>query len=205
MEIVSKYINQPQDYLNIWQQMREFVDHRTDETPDEIWFLEHKPVFTLGHAGKPEHIIDAYDIPVVKTDRGGQVTYHGPGFLMAYLLLDLNRRQLNSRQLVTSIERAVIQFLTKYNIEANSSKENPGIYVAGNKIASLGLRISKGYSYHGLCLNVNGDLTPFSYINPCGIADQKMTSLQQLGVNICCQKAASELLTELVINIDSIG
>lgn len=204
MEIVSKYISQPQDYLNIWQQMREFVDRRTDETQDEIWFLEHKPVFTLGQAGKPEHIINAHDIPVVETDRGGQVTYHAPGFLMAYLLLDLNRQELNSRQLVTGIEQATIEFLAKYNIEATSSKENPGIYVAGDKIASLGLRISKGYSYHGLCLNVNGDLTPFSYINPCGITGQKMTSLQQLGVDMNCQDVASQLLfilTEMLTSV----
>lgn len=171
-----------QPYETIWHEMQTFTQNRTPTTEDQIWFCEHQPVFTLGQAGKEEHILNAHNIPVIKSDRGGQVTYHGPGFLMVYCLLDINRLKLNTRELVCRLEKVIIDLLQQYNINAYSDREAPGVYVDNAKIASLGLRIRKGYSYHGLCINVNGDLTPFSYINPCGIEGQKMTSLAELGV-----------------------
>lgn len=148
--------------------MQHFTDTRTPDTTDEIWLLEHPPVFTLGLNGKPEHILDAGDIPVVQCDRGGQVTYHGPGQLIAYLLLDMRRHELGVKALVSMIEQAVINLLEEYKIHGQRREGAPGIYVEDAKIAALGLRIRKGCSYHGLSLNVDMDLAPFSRINPCG-------------------------------------
>ena len=175
--------------------MKDFTQQRDENTQNEIWFCEHPSVFTLGQAGKPEHILDAHDIPIVNSDRGGQVTYHGPGFLMIYCLFNLNQFKLNSRDFVCLLEKIIIDTLAEQNIDAKGDRDAPGVYVKGEKIASLGLRIRKGYTYHGICVNVNGDLTPFQYINPCGIENQKMTSLKKQG----CQLSPVQL-SELISN-----
>lgn len=170
-----------QPYLPILKAMQDFTAVRNQNTNDELWLLEHEAIFTLGQAGKSEHIIDTHDIPVIKTDRGGQVTYHAVGQLIAYCLFDVKRLHLNSRQFVCKLEQVIINLLADFGIKAHGNRNAPGVYVNGNKIAALGLRLRKGYSYHGLCFNVNVDLTPFTYINPCGIKGQAVTSLQELG------------------------
>ncbi|OBA00620.1 lipoyl(octanoyl) transferase LipB [Halomonas sp. G11] len=169
-------------YLPVWQAMRSLTDHRDPQTPDQFWLVEHDPVFTQGQAGKPEHVLMPGDIPVVQTDRGGQVTYHGPGQVVLYPLLDVRRGKLGVRTLVTALENAVISVLADYGVSARARPDAPGVYVKGDageeaKIASLGLRIRRGASFHGVALNVDGDLTPFSYINPCGYAGMPMTRL----------------------------
>lgn len=158
--------------------MREFVDSREKNTLDELWFVEHPPVFTLGQSGKMEHLLNPGDIPVIRTDRGGQVTYHGPGQLLAYVLIDLRRLKFGVRQLVTSLEKIVIDFLDDNGLQAVARRDAPGVYIEGKKICSLGLRIRRGCSFHGLSLNVDMDLEPFSRINPCGYKDLKMTQLK---------------------------
>ncbi len=171
-------------YLQTWQAMQTFTTHRTEETFDEIWLVEHHPVFTQGQAGKAEHLLNTDDIssiPIVQSDRGGQVTYHGPGQLIAYFLIDLKRKKIGVRELVTHIENIVIDTLSQNNICAHSRKEAPGVYVGEKKICSLGLRIRKGCSFHGLALNINIDLTPFTFINPCGYAGMIMTKTAELG------------------------
>lgn len=170
--------NMAGDFQTIWQAMRDFTDQRTPETPDELWFVEHPPVFTLGQAGKPEHILAAGDIPVVKTDRGGQVTYHGPGQLVGYCLFDLRRTGTGVRDLVEFIEDCLVDVLRQNGIAARADRDAHGVYVGKHKIASLGLRIRRGCSYHGFALNVNMDLEPFTRINPCGYTGLQMTSVQ---------------------------
>jgi lipoyl(octanoyl) transferase len=170
-----------QPYEPVWHRMQQFTDQRDATTPDELWLVEHPPVFTLGMNGKPDHLLDPGDIPVIKIDRGGQVTYHGPGQLVAYLLLDLKRRKLGVRALVEKIEQAIIDLLADYNIEARGRRDAPGVYVGDKKIAALGLRVRRGCSYHGLALNVNMDLEPFTRINPCGYAGMEVTQLAELG------------------------
>lgn len=160
--------------------MTDFTNQRTPETPDELWLVEHAPVFTQGQAGKPEHLLLPGNIPVVQTDRGGQVTYHGPGQLVAYPLLDLRRLKMGVRDLVTAIEQTIVATLEAYGIEAYSKSDAPGVYVAGNKIASLGLRVRRGCSFHGLALNVDMDLEPFQRINPCGYQGLAMTQMRDL-------------------------
>jgi lipoyl(octanoyl) transferase len=157
--------------------MQAFTDRRNPATPDEIWLLEHPPVFTLGQAGRPEHLLDPGEIPVLQVDRGGQVTYHGPGQLVLYLLLDLRRRRLGVRQLVSLMEQAVVGLLGSYGIGASARRDAPGVYVEARKIASLGLRVRHGCSFHGLSLNVNMDLAPFQRINPCGYPGLEVTQL----------------------------
>ncbi len=157
-----------QPYQPIWQSMQHFTDQRTADTPDEIWLLEHLPVFTLGRNGNREHILSQTDIPIISVDRGGQVTYHGPGQLIAYLLIDIKRLDMGVRKLVSRIEQSLIDTLAEYNITARSRKEAPGVYIDDAKIAALGLRIKKGCSFHGLSLNLDMDLSPFKLINPCG-------------------------------------
>lgn len=159
-----------------------FTESRTADTPDEIWVLEHPPVFTQGQAGKPEHLLRSTEIPVVKIDRGGQITYHGPGQIVAYLLLDMRRNKIGVRDLVRRMENAVIGLCAEYGIEAYGRDDAPGVYVAGAKLAALGLRIRNGCSYHGLSLNVDMDLSPFSLINPCGYQGLQVTQLRDLGV-----------------------
>lgn len=157
--------------------MLEFTEQRDESTQDEIWFLEHYPVFTLGRNGKKEHILSKSDIPVVEIDRGGQVTYHGPGQLVAYLLIDIKRRSLGVRKLVTLIEQSIVHTLEEYHLKAYAKKEAPGVYINDAKIAALGLRIKKGCSFHGLSLNLNMDLHPFQQINPCGYQNLEVVQL----------------------------
>ncbi|ASL27833.1 lipoyl(octanoyl) transferase LipB [Azotobacter chroococcum] len=166
------------DYLPTWQAMQRFTNGRGPETGDELWLLEHSPVFTQGQAGKAEHLLFPGDIPVVQVDRGGQVTYHGPGQLVGYLLLDVRRLGIGVRELVSRIERSLIELLAGYGVEAYAKADAPGVYVGEMKIASLGLRIRNGCSFHGLALNVDMDLAPFQRINPCGYAGMVMTQLK---------------------------
>ncbi|MCG6656382.1 lipoyl(octanoyl) transferase LipB [Halomonas campisalis] len=164
-------------YAPVWQAMRDLTDSRDAETPDQFWLVEHDPVFTQGQAGKPEHLLMPGDIPVVQTDRGGQVTYHGPGQVVLYPLIDVRRSRLGVRDLVTGLENAVIALLAELGVEARARPDAPGVYVGEAKIASLGLRIRRGGSFHGVALNVDGDLSPFQRINPCGYAGMAMTRL----------------------------
>ncbi|ELC6509043.1 TPA: lipoyl(octanoyl) transferase LipB [Enterobacter hormaechei subsp. xiangfangensis] len=168
-----------QPYEPVSQAMHDFTDMRDDTTPDEIWLVEHLPVFTQGQAGKAEHLLMTGDIPVIQSDRGGQVTYHGPGQQVMYVLLNLKRRKLGVRELVTLLEQTVVNTLAEYGIDAHPRADAPGVYVGKMKICSLGLRIRKGCSFHGLALNINMDLTPFQRINPCGYAGMEMTQIRQ--------------------------
>jgi len=170
-----------QEYSSVWHAMQNFTDKRDASTPDELWLLEHPAVFTQGQAGKAEHLLMPGDIPVIKVDRGGQVTYHGPGQLVVYVLLDIKRRNLGVRQLVTLLEQVLIELLNNNGIQATARADAPGVYVDGAKIASLGLRVRKGCTFHGLALNVAMDLSPFSRINPCGYAGMKMVQSSELG------------------------
>lgn len=190
------------DYEPIWQAMHEFTDNRTEQTIDEIWLVEHNPVFTQGQAGKAEHLINTGDIPVIQSDRGGQVTYHGPGQLVAYFLINLRRKRLGVRDLVTHIENLVINTLKTYHIESTARPDAPGVYVDGKKICSLGLRIRHGCSFHGLALNINMDLSPFLRINPCGYAGMEMVQVSQLGGPYQVQVVADQLIKELVTLLD---
>lgn len=169
-----------QPYSPIWQAMQDFTNNRNAATADEIWLVEHQAVFTQGQAGKEEHLLMPGDIPVVKVDRGGQVTYHGPGQQMMYVLLNLKRNNLGVRNLVTALEQCVVNTLKDYAIEAYPKADAPGVYVDAKKICSIGLRIRKGCSFHGLALNVNMDLSPFQRINPCGYAGLEMVNCAQL-------------------------
>lgn len=166
-----------QDYQHTWQAMRRFTDQRDQDSVDELWLLEHPSVFTQGQAGKSEHILHKSNIPIVPTDRGGQVTYHGPGQLMAYTLFNLQRLALSTRAFVIKLEQSVIAMLKHYEVSAYGRREAPGIYIDQQKIASIGLRVRRGRSYHGIAINIDMDLTPFSHINPCGYADLHMTQL----------------------------
>lgn len=185
------------DYEPTWRAMQAFTDARNADTPDELWVVEHPPVYTQGLAGKPEHLLHATAIPVVKTDRGGQITYHGPGQLVVYLLVDFKRMGIGVRELVRRIEQAVIDTLEELGIHGNGDVDAPGVYVAGAKIASLGLRIKNHAVYHGLSFNVDMDLAPFDSINPCGYANLKVTDLKQLGVELSLAAAADTLLPHL--------
>lgn len=184
-------------YAPIWQAMREFTDLRTADTPDELWLLEHEPVYTLGLAGDLKHLINPTDTPVVKTDRGGQITWHGPGQLVVYVLCDLRRLNLGPREMVRKIEAALIDTLAGLGITAQRRPGAPGVYVGEAKIASLGLRIRNGCSYHGLALNVSCELAPFSCINPCGHAGLAVTSLAALGVHTALGHIAAALTEAL--------
>ncbi|MEX0733103.1 MAG: lipoyl(octanoyl) transferase LipB [Steroidobacteraceae bacterium] len=181
------------DYAPTWRAMQAFTDARDADTPDELWFLEHAPVYTQGLNGKPEHLLATGDIPVVGIDRGGQVTYHGPGQLVMYALVDLRRRGIGVRELVMALENAVIALAARHGIKALGRRDAPGVYVRGRKLASIGLRVRRGCSYHGLALNVDMDLEPFQRINPCGMAGLAMTQLADEGVAIGVQGAAQEL------------
>lgn len=180
-------------YEATWRAMQAFTEAREPDTADEVWFLEHPPVFTLGMAGRDEHLLATGDIPVVKIDRGGQVTYHGPGQLVAYPLLDLRRLRLGIRDLVAGLERAVIALTATHGIDAAGRREAPGVYVGARKLASLGLRVRRGCSFHGLALNVDMDLEPFRRIDPCGLPGLEMTQLRDLGVEIDVKGAAKAL------------
>ncbi|MCR9185823.1 MAG: lipoyl(octanoyl) transferase LipB [Halieaceae bacterium] len=179
MDVVCRRLAGRADYLTTLQAMKTFTDNRGADTPDELWLLQHPRVFTQGQAGKAEHVLAPGDIPVIQVDRGGQVTYHGPGQWVLYLLVDLRRRGLGVRQLVTLIENSIVQVLEAYAIHAAPRADAPGVYVDGDKIASLGLRVRRGCSYHGLALNVDLDLEPFLRINPCGHEGLRVTSMAQ--------------------------
>ena len=186
------------DYTSTWQRMQQFTDQRDDNTFDEIWLLEHPPVFTQGQAGKAEHLLFPGDIPVVQVDRGGQVTYHGPGQLVAYVLLNIKRRNLGVRQLVNLIEQSIIATLAQNDVEAYAKADAPGVYVDEKKVASLGLRVRKCCTFHGLALNVDMDLSPFSRINPCGYAGMQMVQSKDLGGPVSMQQAKQQLSAQLV-------
>ncbi|MEW9796724.1 lipoyl(octanoyl) transferase LipB [Alteromonas sp. CYL-A6] len=193
-----------QAYYPVWQAMQSYTDTRDDTARDEIWLVEHDPVFTQGQAGKAEHILMPGDIPVVQVDRGGQVTYHGPGQQVIYLLIDIRRRKLGVRHLVNAMENAVISVLGQHDIEAHARPDAPGVYVGEKKVCSLGLRIRRGCSFHGLALNVNMDLAPFNRINPCGYAGMEMIDTARLGgpqtLNDAGNALTDALLSELAIS-----
>lgn len=188
------------DYTSVWHAMKDFTDKRNDQSLDECWLVEHPAVFTQGQAGKPEHLIGSTNIPVVKADRGGQITYHGPGQQVIYVLLNLRRRKMSVRQLVTLLENAIIASLKDYNIIAEAKADAPGVYINNKKVASLGLRVRKGCSFHGLALNVNMDLSPFTFINPCGYAGLEMVQTSTL----CGPKTVLEAGESLVKHLSTL-
>lgn len=181
-------------YLPVSDSMHQFTEKRESHTPDEIWLVQHEQVFTQGQAGKAEHLLNTGTIPVIQSDRGGQVTYHGPGQQVMYVLIDLKRNHIGVRQLVTTLENTVIDTLAEFNVEAYARADAPGVYVKGDKICSLGLRIRKGCSFHGLALNIDMDLSPFSRINPCGYSDLKMTQLIDFAPNTTTTQVAPLLV-----------
>lgn len=182
-----------QDYIPAWRAMQAYTDTRGPDSPDELWQIQHPPVFTQGMNGKPEHLLMPGDIPVVDIDRGGQVTYHGPGQQVMYLLIDLRRRKMGIRDLVSAMENAVIQTLSGYGFDAIARRDAPGVYVDGQKIASLGLRVRRGCSYHGLAFNVDMDLSPFQRINPCGYEGMEVTQARNLGIEDSMDHIAARL------------
>ncbi|MBL8426450.1 MAG: lipoyl(octanoyl) transferase LipB [Dechloromonas sp.] len=190
------------DYEPTFQAMQDFTATRTAETPDELWVVEHPPVYTLGQAGKPEHILRDIGIPLVKIDRGGQVTYHGPGQVVIYLLLDLPRLKIKVRELVTTIEQAVIDLLAEYSVTAERRDGAPGVYVGDAKIAALGLRIRNGCSYHGVSLNVDMDLSPFDAINPCGYAGLRVIQTKDLNIPLTAHEAGEQLSQYLLQQLE---
>jgi lipoyl(octanoyl) transferase len=186
------------DYHETWLQMQNFTDSRSADTADEIWFLQHAPVYTLGKNGKVEHVLNPADIPVINSDRGGQVTYHGPGQIVVYTLLDLNRLKLGVRELVTLLELTVIDLLTSYGVVSSARRDAPGVYVNDAKIAALGLRVRRGCCFHGLAFNVDMDLEPFSRINPCGYEGLEVTQLKDLVKDVQYETVAANLQQRLV-------
>jgi len=189
------------DYEPVWQSMKQFTSVRDGNTDDELWVTEHFPVYTQGLNGREEHLLSTSSIPVIQVDRGGQVTYHGPGQLVIYCLLDLNRLGIGIRQLVTHIEQAIVNLLKIYNVDAYAKKEAPGVYVGHAKIAALGLRIRKGCSYHGLSLNLDLDLSPFSGINPCGFKGLEVTRLSDHVAEFSTEQVSQQLCSLLINTI----
>lgn len=187
-----------QSYYSCWQKMQQYTVTRNDQSTDEIWIVEHSKVFTQGLNGKSEHLLKVSDIPLVKTDRGGQITYHGPGQLVVYTLIDINRMGINIRQLVSFLESAMIEALAQYGVKAIAKENAPGVYIEDKKIGSVGLRIKNGRSYHGLSLNNEMDLSPFSCINPCGYKGLKVTQLANFGVTIKTYELAVPVVNTLV-------
>ena len=186
------------EYQPAWDAMKQFTAERVPETRDEIWLVQHPPVYTQGLAGKPEHLLHSTNIPVIKIDRGGQITYHGPGQIVAYLLLDLRRWKINVRELVRVMEQAVIDLLGEFGVAAQGREDAPGVYVGDAKIASLGLKIKNGYCYHGLAFNVDMDLSPFANINPCGHAGLRVTQCCELGITAGIEELQAQLAQNLV-------
>ncbi len=195
-ELIERHLGRV-EYEPTWHAMQDFTARRGADTPDELWLLEHPPVYTQGQAGRPEHLIAPTAIPVVAIDRGGQITYHGPGQLVAYLLLDLGRRGYGVRELVVRMEQAVIDLLAGQGVAAERRSGAPGVYVAGAKIAALGLRVKQGCTYHGLALNVDMDLHPFAAINPCGYAGMAVTQCRDLGLSLSMSQAERALTLAL--------
>jgi lipoyl(octanoyl) transferase len=192
-----------QSYEPIWQKMQDFTDTRDDNSPDEIWFVEHEPVFTQGQAGKAEHVLAPGDIPVIQVDRGGQVTYHGPGQQMMYVLFNLRRLKIGVRELVTWLEECIVDMLKEYDIHAYAKPDAPGVYVDDSKIASLGLRVRRGCSFHGLALNVNMDMSPFMRINPCGYAGMNMVQTSELNGPSQLDEVAQGLVKHMLKRINA--
>ncbi len=197
MNPIIKHLGQV-EYVPTWRAMEQFTLERGPETPDEIWFLEHPPVFTLGLAGKMEHVLAPGEIPVVHIDRGGQVTYHGPGQLVVYPLIDLRRRKLGVRELVEALENSVIDTLAGYGIQARGRRDAPGVYVDARKVCSIGIRVRRGCRYHGIAFNVAMDLEPFQRINPCGYAGLEMTQVSALGGPDSLRRVAEDLTPALL-------
>lgn len=195
--LILRYLGR-MDYGPVWEAMRDYAEHRSAADPDQIWLVEHSPVYTLGLNGRREHLIAPGSIPVIQADRGGQVTYHGPGQAVVYLLLDLQARNLGVRALVSLIERAAIALLAEYGLEAQARADAPGVYVGGCKVASVGLRIKRGCSYHGVALNVDMDLSPFRGIDPCGYPGLEVTQTRELGVPLSCAEAGWALAGQLI-------
>ena len=202
MSIVVKRLGRV-DYAPTFQAMQDFTAARTEATADELWIVEHPPVYTLGQAGKPEHILRDVGIPLVKIDRGGQVTYHGPGQVVIYLLLDLARLKIKVRELVTAIEQGVIDLLAEHGVTAERRDGAPGVYVGDAKVAALGLRIRNGCSYHGVSLNVDMDLYPFTAINPCGYAGLKVIQTRELNIPLSVDEAGEQLAKHLLRQLDT--
>ncbi|ASM49457.1 lipoyl(octanoyl) transferase [Pseudoalteromonas espejiana DSM 9414] len=192
-----------QRYMPIWQKMQAYTDTRDDNSPDEIWLVEHDSVFTQGQAGKDEHLLAPGDIEVIKVDRGGQVTYHGPGQQMMYVLFNLRRLKIGVRELVTWLEECIIESLAEYDIDAYAKADAPGVYVNDSKIASLGLRVRRGCSFHGLALNVNMDLSPFLRINPCGYAGMNMVQTKELNGPQNLQSAGEGLVKHMIKKLNA--
>lgn len=192
------------NYQEIWQDMQNFTQKRDADTIDELWVVEHDPIFTLGRNGKEAHILEKSDIPIIKVDRGGQVTYHGPGQLVIYFLLDLHRRNLGIRKLVTLIENSIIKLLAKHNLNAESQPKAPGVYIDGEKIAALGLRVSKGCTTHGLSLNIDMDLSPFSSINPCGYKGLVATQTKDHGIEDTMEVITQDLLSIILEELNAV-
>jgi lipoyl(octanoyl) transferase len=186
------------EYAPVWNSMRDFTERRDAHTQDELWVLEHRPVFTLGMNATAEHVLSRGNIPVVSVDRGGQATYHGPGQMVAYLMIDLRRLGLGIRPLVRALERSVIDWLATNGVTAQARRDAPGVYVDGAKIASLGLRVRRGCSYHGLAVNVDMDLEPFSRINPCGHEGLQVTQVSQLGIQLSIHEVGESWLPHLL-------
>lgn len=189
------------EYVPVWESMKQFTEERGAETGDELWITEHYPVYTQGLNGRREHVLNPGDIPVIQVDRGGQVTYHGPGQLVIYCLLDLTRLGLGIRQLVTDIEQAIIHLLNRFDIDAYAQQEAPGVYVGEAKIAALGLRVRKGSCYHGLSLNLDMDLNPFSGIDPCGYRDLEVTQLSEFVEDFSIEQVQNQLCSLLINEI----
>jgi lipoyl(octanoyl) transferase len=186
------------EYKPIWDAMKRFTAERGPDTRDEIWLVQHPPVYTQGLAGKPEHLLHSTNIPVLKIDRGGQITYHGPGQIVAYMLLDMRRWKINVRELVRLMEQAAVDLLAENGVTAHGREDAPGVYVGDAKIAALGLKIKNGYCYHGLSFNVDMDLTPFSNINPCGHAGLRVTQVCELGITVPINELQAELAQNLI-------
>jgi lipoyl(octanoyl) transferase len=191
-----------QEYVPLWHEMQAFTDNRDADTPDQLWFVEHPPVFTMGLNASQEHLLAPGDIPVVQIDRGGQVTFHGPGQLMIYPLLDLRRSNIGVRKLVTALEQSVVDLVAEFDVEAAARADAPGVYVNDKKLASVGLRIRRGASFHGMALNVDIDLEPFSRINPCGYAELQMTDLHRLAIGLSLEAAAERLLPHFLNHVN---
>ena len=187
-----------EEYVPLWHAMQKFTDERDASTPDEIWFCEHPPVFTMGLNAAEEHLLAPGDIPVVQIDRGGQVTFHGPGQLMIYPLIDSRRAEIGVRELVTALEQSVVDLAAEFDVRAAAKPEAPGVYVGDHKLASVGLRIRRGSSFHGMALNVDTDLDPFSRINPCGYKGLEMTDLKTLGVDLDLEQTADRLVPHIL-------
>ena len=189
-----------QDYLITWEEMKSFTENRDSDTLDELWTLEHNSVFTQGLSGKPEHLLKATQIPIIQSDRGGQITYHAPGQLIIYCLIDIKRLGIGIKKMVSIIEQSLIEFLSSYDIKAHTLMGAPGVYVNGSKIAALGLKVKQGRTYHGLSLNIDMDLSPYKLINPCGYSDLKVTQMRNVTDNILSISDIQQELSEHIIS-----